>query len=153
LNGRRFMALEDFFLDYRKTELRADEVIASVSIPKPKPGQDFRVYKISKRYDQDISTVCAAFSVTREDGQVRSARIAFGGMAATPRRAVAAEQALVGTQFDAKAVEACAAAITATFKPLSDWRGSADYRLQVAANLVERFRRDVSGETVEVMAL
>lgn len=153
LNGRRFVALEDFFLDYRKTELRADEVIASVSIPKPKPEQEFRVYKISKRYDQDISTVCGAFSITREDGQVRSARIAFGGMAAIPRRAVEAEHALVGSQFDAKAVEACAAAITASFKPLSDWRGTSDYRLQVAGNLVERFWRDVAGETVEVMAL
>ncbi len=100
LSGHRFLALEDFFLDYRKTELRADEVIASVSIPKPAEGQEFRVYKISKRYDQDISTVCAAFSIVREEGQVRSARIAFGGMAATPQRAPKAEQALVGSLFD-----------------------------------------------------
>ena len=153
LSGHRFLALEDFFLDYRKTELRADEVIASVSIPKPAEDQEFRVYKISKRYDQDISTVCAAFSIVREEGQVRSARIAFGGMAATPQRAPKAEQALVGSTFDHRAVEACACAITAQFKPLSDWRGSAEYRLQVAANLAEQFWRDVAGETVEVMAL
>ena len=153
LSGHRFLALEDFFLDYRKTELRTDEVIASVSIPKPAEGQEFRVYKISKRYDQDISTVCAAFSIVREEGQVRSARIAFGGMAATPQRATKAEQALVGSMFDQTAIEACASAITAQFKPLSDWRGSAEYRLQVAANLAERFWRDVAGETVEVMAL
>ena len=153
LSGHRFLALEDFFLDYRKTELRADEVIASVSVPKPAEGQEFRVYKISKRYDQDISTVCAAFSIVREEGQVRSARIAFGGMAATPQRAPKAEQALVGSMFDQTAIEACASAITAQFKPLSDWRGSAEYRLQVAANLAERFWRDVAGETVEVMAL
>ena len=151
--GHRFLALEDFFLDYRKTELRADEVIASVSIPKPAEGQEFRVYKISKRYDQDISTVCAAFSIVREEGQVRGARIAFGGMAATPQRAPKAEQALVGSTFDHRAVKACARAITAQFKPLSDWRGSAEYRLQVAANLAERFWRDVAGETVEVMSL
>jgi xanthine dehydrogenase small subunit len=153
LSGHRFLALGDFFLDYRKTELRADDVIASVSIPKPAEGQEFRVYKISKRYDQDISTVCAAFSIVREEGQVRSARIAFGGMAATPQRAPKAEQALVGSTFDHRAIEACASAITAQFKPLSDWRGSAEYRLQVAANLAERFWRDVAGETVEVMAL
>lgn len=153
LSGHRFLALEDFFLDYRKTELRADEVIASVSVPKPAEGQEFRVYKISKRYDQDISTVCAAFSIVREEGQVRSARIAFGGMAATPQRGAKAEQALVGSTFDHRAIEACASAITAQFKPLSDWRGSAEYRLQVAANLAERFWRDVAGETVEVMAL
>jgi xanthine dehydrogenase small subunit len=153
LSGHRFLSLEDFFLDYRKTELRPNEVIASISIPKPREGQAFRVYKISKRYDQDISTVCAAFSIIREEGQVRSARIAFGGMAATPVRAIEAEQALVGTDFGKKVADACAAAITARFRPLSDWRGSAEYRLQVAANLVERFRRDVAGETVEVMAL
>ncbi len=153
LSGHRFLPLEDFFLDYRKTELRADEVIASVSIPKPKEGQEFRVYKISKRYDQDISTVCAAFSIIREEEQVRSARIAFGGMAATPQRAGQAEQALVGTSFDRKAVKVCSAAIAAQFKPLTDWRGSADYRLEVAANLAERFWRDVAGEVVEVMAL
>jgi xanthine dehydrogenase small subunit len=153
LSGHRFLPLEDFFLDYRKTELRTDEVIASVSIPKPKEGQAFRVYKISKRYDQDISTVCGAFSIMREEGQVRSARIAFGGMAATPLRAREAEQALTGTDFGRRAADACSAAITARFQPLSDWRGSAEYRLQVAANLVERFRRDVAGETVEVMAL
>jgi xanthine dehydrogenase small subunit len=153
LSGHRFLPLEDFFLDYRKTELRPDEVIASVSIPKPKEGQEFRVYKISKRYDQDISTVCAAFSIIREEGQVRSARIAFGGMAATPQRAAQAEQALSGSGFDRKAIDACAAAITAQFKPLTDWRGSADYRLQVAANLATRFWHDVAGETVEVMAL
>jgi xanthine dehydrogenase small subunit len=153
LGGHRFLPLEDFFLDYRKTELRSDEVIASVSIPKPKAGQEFRVYKISKRYDQDFSTVCVAFSIVREDDQVRSARIAFGGMAATPQRAGQAEQALVGTSFDRKAVKACSAAIAAQFKPLTDWRGSAGYRLEVAANLAERFWRDVAGEVVEVMAL
>ena len=153
LSGHRFMALEDFFLDYRKTELRADEVIASVSIPKPVEGQEFRVYKISKRYDQDISTVCAAFSIVREEGQVRNARIAFGGMAATPQRAGQAEQALIGSSFDDRAMKVCAVAISAQFKPLTDWRGSAEYRLQVAANLTERFWRDVAGETVEVMAL
>ncbi|MCO4318432.1 xanthine dehydrogenase small subunit [Phyllobacterium sp. 21LDTY02-6] len=153
LTGHRFMALEDFFTGYRKTALRAGEVIASVSIPKPREGQEFRVYKISKRYDQDISTVCGAFSIQREMGQVRQARIAFGGMAAVPMRAVAGEAALVGSSFDERAIEACAAAISSGFEPLTDWRGTAAYRLQVAANLVRRFHRDVGGETVEVMAL
>ena len=128
-------------------------MIASVSIPKPVEGQAFRVYKISKRYDQDISTVCGAFSIVRQEGQVRRARIAFGGMAATPQRAAKAEQTLVGGLFDQAAVDACADAIAVQFKPLSDWRGSAEYRSQVAANLAERFWRDVAGETVEVMSL
>jgi len=147
------MPLEDFFLDYRKTELKPDEVIASVRIPKPAAGQAFRVYKISKRYDQDISTVCGAFSVVREDGVVKSARIAFGGMAAIPRRVREAEAALVGRPIDEETTRACAAAIRDAFSPLSDWRGSAEYRSRVAANLAERFRRDLAGETVEVMAL
>ncbi|YBV98176.1 xanthine dehydrogenase small subunit [Phyllobacteriaceae bacterium JZ32] len=153
LDGRRVMPLEDFFLDYRKTALKPDEVIASVRIPRPAAGQDFRVYKISKRYDQDISTVCGAFSVVREDGIVISARIAFGGMAAIPKRVREAEAALIGRQLAEEAGRACAAAIRDAFSPLSDWRGSAQYRRMVASNLAERFRRDLSGEMVEVMAL
>ncbi|KXF78335.1 xanthine dehydrogenase small subunit [Paramesorhizobium deserti] len=153
LDGTRAMPLEDFFLDYRKTELKPDEVIASLRIPKPAAGQDFRVYKISKRYDQDISTVCGAFSVVREDGIVRSARIAFGGMAAIPKRVREAEAALVGRPINEETTRASAAAIRDALSPLSDWRGSAEYRSQVAANLAERFRRDLAGEVVEVMAL
>ncbi|MGH6760489.1 MAG: xanthine dehydrogenase small subunit [Phyllobacterium sp.] len=154
LDGVRSMPLEAFFLDYRKTELRPDEVVSAVTIPKPAPGQEFRVYKVSKRYDQDISTVCAAFSVRLDDnGFIRHARIAFGGMAATPQRAEGAEFMLIGNRLDEAAAKACGEAIAGHFKPLTDWRGSSAYRSEVAANLVERFRRDVAGETVEVMAL
>lgn len=152
-NGSRSLALEDFFLDYRKTELRADEVIASVTVPKLNSGQDYRVYKISKRYDQDISTVCGAFRLTRENDIVTDARIAFGGMAAIPKRVKSAEQALLGRVLDQAAVAACAQAVAAELNPLSDWRGSAQYRIMVAQNLVERLRRDLAGEVVEVMAL
>lgn len=153
LQGSRTMPLEDFFLDYRKTELRDDEVIVRVTLPKPVIGQEYRTYKISKRYDQDISTVCGAYSVTIADGKVVDARIAYGGMAAIPKRAKAAEQALIGKLFDQDAVKACAEAIEQELAPLSDWRGSAEYRMQVAMRLIERFRRDLAGETVEVMAL
>ena len=153
LEGSRTLPLEDFFLDYRKTELRAGEVIASVTLPKLTPDQDYRVYKISKRYDQDISTVCGAFRVTQENGIVTDARIAFGGMAAIPKRVKSAEQAMIGKTLDEEAVAACAQAIAAELAPLSDWRGSAEYRLMVAQNLVERLRHDLAGEVVEVMAL
>ena len=153
MEGSRTLPLEDFFLDYRKTELRAGEVIASVTLPKLTPDQDYRVYKISKRYDQDISTVCGAFRVTRESGIVTDARIAFGGMAAIPKRVKSAEQALMGKALNEVAVAACAQAIAAELAPLSDWRGSAEYRLMVAQNLVERLRHDLAGEVVEVMAL
>lgn len=152
-HGSRTMPLEDFFLDYRKTELRGDEVIASIIIPKLTAAQDYRVYKISKRYDQDISTVCAAFRIVRENGIVTGARIAFGGMAAIPKRVKSAEQALIGQALDEAAVAACAQAVAAELSPLSDWRGSADYRLMVAQNLVTRFARDLAGDVVEVMAL
>ncbi|WP_376710220.1 xanthine dehydrogenase small subunit [Pseudochrobactrum lubricantis] len=152
-HGRRTLPLEDFFLDYRKTELRGDEVIASVTIPKLTAGQDYRVYKISKRYDQDISTVCGAFRVTQKNGIITDARIAFGGMAAIPKRVKSAEQALIGKTLDEAAVAACMQAIATELAPLSDWRGSAEYRLMVAQNLVERLRHDLAGEVVEVMAL
>lgn len=153
LQGSRSLPLEDFFLDYRKTELREDEVIASVTIPKLTHEQDYRVYKISKRYDQDISSVCGAFCITRRNGLITDARIAFGGMAAIPKRVPRAEQALIGSILDETAVLECAQVIASELSPLSDWRGSAQYRLMVAQNLVERFRHDLAGEVVEVMAL
>lgn len=152
-NGSRTLPLEDFFLDYRKTELRGDEVIASLTLPKLTADQDYRVYKISKRYDQDISTVCGAFRITRENGIVADARIAFGGMAAIPKRVKSAEQVLTGKALDGDAVAVCAQAIATELNPLSDWRGSAEYRLIVAQNLIERFSHDLAGEVVEVMAL
>lgn len=151
--GTREMPLEDFFLDYRKTELRPDEVIAYLTLPKPAAGQEFRVYKVSKRYDQDISTVCGAFSVVMRDGIVEKARIAFGGMAATPTRCGPAEAAIIGRPLDEAAARAASDAIASHFRPLSDWRGGAAYRSRVAANLADRFRLDIAGETVEVMAL
>lgn len=153
LEGTRSLPLEDFFLDYRKTELRAGEIIAAVTIPKLTTEQDYRVYKVSKRYDQDISTVCGAFRLTRQNGVITDARIAFGGMAAIPKRVKSAEQVLIGNQLTETVIEACAQSIAAELSPLSDWRGSAEYRLLVAQNLVQRFAHDLMGEVVEVMAL
>jgi xanthine dehydrogenase small subunit len=151
--GHREMALEDFFLDYRKTELRWDEVIVSVSVPKPGKNDVFRVWKVSKRYDQDISTVCGAFHLSMRGSRIVACRIAYGGMAATPKRAPAMEAALSGEELTAEVAGNCAKAAARDFEPLSDWRGTADYRLRVAASLPERLRRDLGGETVEVMAL
>ncbi len=150
--GEHSMPLEDFFLDYRKTALHEDEIIKSVTVPKPAPGQHFRVWKISKRYDQDISTVCGAFNLTIRDGMIASARIAFGGMAATSRRVPTAEAALIGKPVSDAAFASAADAIRAAFKPLSDWRGTSDYRSQVAGNLAIRLGAELNGEPVEVMA-
>ena len=102
--GTRTLPLDDYFLDYRKTALRPGEVIVCVTVPKVKPDALFRVYKVSKRYDQDISTVCGAFHLRLEDAIVSRARIAFGGMAAVPIRVPTAEQALLGKRLDESAV-------------------------------------------------
>jgi len=103
-----------------------------------------RSYKIAKRFDQDISAVCAAFCIELKDGKVCDARVAVGGMAATPRRAHKCEQALIGASWDAAGVAKAARALTKEFKPLTDMRASEHYRTQVAANLLQRFHADVS---------
>ncbi|MDD9910793.1 MAG: xanthine dehydrogenase small subunit [Ahrensia sp.] len=155
----RTLPLDDFFLDYRKNALRPGEIIKAIHIPLTGSELDerrhaaFRVYKLSKRYDQDISTVCGAFSLAFEGDRVAGARIAFGGMAATPMRCTAAADALLGKPLDGATISAAKAAIAGTFKPMSDMRGSAAYRAMAAANLVDRLAHDLSGETVEVMAL
>ena len=153
-SGAREIPLEDFFLDYRKTDLAKDEIIEAVRVPKLGDGQIFRTYKISKRYDQDISSVIGAFRLTLADGVVTAARIAFGGMAAIPKRAVNCEAALTGTVWSEDAVRQAAAVIGEDFSPIDDHRASAGYRLRVAANLFVRLFRDVEGaDDVEVMAL
>ncbi len=139
IRGRRKVAIADFFLGYRKTALAADEVILSIRLPKLQPGELFRIDKLSKRYDQDISTVAAAFRLGIADGKVSTARLAFGGVAATPVRARMAEGALTGKPFDAAAVETAVAAINAELKPISDMRATARYRGTVAGNLLRRF--------------
>lgn len=150
--GEHSMPLEDFFLDYRKTALHENEIIKSVTVPKPVAGQHFRVWKISKRYDQDISTVCGAFNLFMRDGKIASARIAFGGMAAIPRRVPTAENELMDELPTDAVFVRTADAIRAALKPLSDWRGTAEYRSEVAGNLAIRLGAELSGETVEVMA-
>jgi xanthine dehydrogenase small subunit len=152
--GARDIPLESFFLDYRKTDLAPDEVIARISVPKLGADQVFRTYKVSKRYDQDISAVVGAFRLTIEDGTVAEARIAFGGMAATPKRAPACEAALVGQPWDEETARRAGAAVGQDFQPIDDHRATANYRLRVAANLFVRLHRDLEGaDDIEVTAL
>jgi len=139
--ARRELPLDDFFLDYRKTALASGEFLARIRIPKPRPGLRFGAYKISKRFDQDISAVCAAFALEVKDGVVRTARIAMGGMAAMPKRASACEAALIGRPWNEATVTAAAAALARDFAPISDMRASARYRAAVARNLLWRFFR------------
>ncbi len=137
--GERVLALEEFYLGYQQKDLRADEFVQALRIPLPQAGRQFRTYKLAKRFDQDISAVCAAFAVTLDGGTVTQARIAFGGMAATPRRAASAEAALAGQPWTEAAMRAAMRAMAQDYAPLSDMRASSDYRMQAAQNLLRRF--------------
>ena len=138
-DDRRTIALEDFFVDYGKQDRAPDEFVESVFVPLPGDDARFAVYKISKRIDEDITAVCGAFYLELEYGAISEARIAFGGMAATPKRAPKAEAALKGKPWSEVAVENAMSALADDYTPLDDWRASADYRRRVAANLLKRF--------------
>ncbi|MBN9091191.1 MAG: xanthine dehydrogenase small subunit [Reyranella sp.] len=148
--GVRELPLEDFFVGYRKTALAPDEVIQSFRLPRLWPGETFHCDKVSKRRDQDISTVAGAYRLRVRNGRIEEARLAFGGMAATPKRARHAEAALLKDGFDA-----ARAALAQDFQPIDDWRGTAAYRLQVAANLLRRLELRLAEpqRPVEVEAL
>jgi xanthine dehydrogenase small subunit len=137
--GRRMRQLSSFFPGYRRTALRTREIIASVDIPKPLPAR-VAFYKISKRRFDDISTIAAAMAIDADSaGIVRRARFAFGGVAATPIRAVDAEAAVEQQPWNDAAVARVQALLDSTLTPLSDHRGSKEYRLEVAKNLIEKF--------------
>ncbi len=138
--GRRHLDAANFFLGYRKTALAEDELIEAIHLPKPAPTSLFFADKISKRRDQDISSVCAAYRLEIADGLVGAIRIAFGGLAATPKRALAVERVLLGRRLDEATLAEAEGALGSDFTPLSDWRGSAAYRLAVAGNLLHRLR-------------
>ncbi|MFT3710022.1 MAG: xanthine dehydrogenase small subunit [Archangium sp.] len=145
--GERRVKLEDFFVGYRKTALGPKEILSAIEIPAVPSSARAVSYKVSKRRELDISTVSAALYVdTDAKGVVTEARLAFGGMAATPKRAANAEKALVGQSWNAAAVDAAARLIASDFTPMSDHRGSAGYRSLVAANLLRGFF-DETGET------
>jgi xanthine dehydrogenase small subunit len=142
---RRTVKLDDFFTGYRKTILAQGEFIERIDVPLPR-GETFRCYKVSKRFDQDISAVCGAFRVHLHDGIVHDIRIGFGGMAATPARATAVEQALIGRPWTEANVRKAQMVMDAAFSPLSDMRASALYRRTVARNLLLKCFLETSGE-------
>ena len=148
LGRPRILDLADFFIDYGKQDLTADEYLANITIPRLAVDQHLACYKISKRFDQDISSVMAAFRFTVKSGMVSDARIAFGGMAATPKRATKTEDALNGLRLaDIKGWRAAAGQLAQDFTPLSDMRASADYRITTAVALLIKCRAELSGET------
>ncbi|MED5544569.1 MAG: xanthine dehydrogenase small subunit [Pseudomonadota bacterium] len=151
IEGTRTLPLEDFFLAYGKQDLRDGEFVAGVRIPRPAPGTVIHIAKLSRRFDSDISAVCGAFALTLEDQQIASARVSFGGMAATPRRAAACEAALVGAPFTMETMERAAETLREDFTPLDDVRGSSAYRLEAAGNLLRRLWLREQGGAVSVL--
>ena len=143
----RQISVESFFTGYRQTALEPGEFIRAIRIPKRGAGERLRIYKVSKRLEDDISAVCGAFDVTVEKGVVVGASIAFGGMAEIPKRASRCEQALLGQPWERKAINVAMQAMAEDFSPISDFRASADYRMQVAANMLLRLYFEKQLET------
>lgn len=148
-DSRRALPIEAFFLDYGRQDLRPGEFVEAITIPREAPA--LRCYKISKRFDQDISALCGCFNVTVEDGTVTEARIAFGGMAGIPKRATAVETALIGRPWGADALAAADPAWEDDFQPIGDMRASAAYRLEAARNLAWRYLLDLGGAPTSVL--
>lgn len=150
-SGRRTMPLEAYFLDYGKQDLRPGEFVESVHVPRPGAGTVIHISKLSRRFDSDISAVLGAFALKVEAGTIAAARVAFGGMAATPRRASGCEAALVGQPFSEATIVAAAEALKADFNPLSDVRGTAAYRVEAAAALLWRLWHREQGVATSVL--
>ena len=147
-DARREIPLEDYFIDYGKQDRQPGEFLETVIIPLPQA----RVagYKVSKRAHSDITAVAMGILIREQHGIITEARLAFGGMAGTPKRAHLAEAALHGRPFARDTFEAAAHAVAGDFQPLSDWRASAEYRQAVAANLIRRFWLEQDGEAVRL---
>lgn len=143
--GHREMPLEHLYTGYRKNVMTADEVLAWIKVPKPVDGEWLRVYKISKRFDDDISAVCLAIKLQLEGGRVVSASIGVGGVAATPVRALKTEAVLTGQAWTQATVQQAMMTLREEFSPISDMRASAAYRLQVLGNLLQRFWLESQG--------
>ena len=147
VRGHRDMSLEDFYTGYRESVLAPDEVLAWIKVPRPVAGEFLRAYKVSKRFDDDISAVCLVINMTLDAGRVARIGIGAGGVAATPVRAAVTESSLIGRDWTEPAALAAARVLRAEFQPISDMRASAGYRSEVLGNLVRRFWLESQGVT------
>ncbi|PSW06955.1 xanthine dehydrogenase small subunit [Photobacterium lipolyticum] len=145
----RTIPVEDYYLGYKETALRPSEFIKKIIIPKPEASKMFRAYKVSKRLGDDISAVCGGFNIELEDDTVTFARIAFGGMAEIPKRAVHCEQELIGKKWNIATINTAMAALASDFEPLSDFRASKAYRNQTVANMLYRFFIEQQNSQIE----
>lgn len=141
----RTVPLDEFYVGYQLTALEAGEFVVSLRLPKPSANEHFATYKVSKRFDQDISAVCGAYRLVLDGGRVGSIRIAFGGMAEIPKRAAHCEALLQGAEWTAETVAAAMASLDDDYAPISDMRSTADYRQRVCRNLLWRFYLETSG--------
>jgi xanthine dehydrogenase small subunit len=145
---RRSLALEDFFIAYGKQDREPGEFVLSLTVPIPREGEAFRAFKVTKRYDEDISAVMGAFKFVLDGRSIVSARLAYGGMAATPKRAAATESALAGLALDdEEGWDAALDHLSHDFQPLSDHRASAGYRALVARNILRKALMEIAGTT------
>jgi xanthine dehydrogenase small subunit len=150
-SGRRTIPLENYFLSYGRQDRLPGEFVEKVYVPRPAEGGQFAVYKISKRRDEDISALCGAFNLTLDaENRVAAIRIAFGGMAATPKRATHVEEALLGQPWQWSTVSAVRDTFDQDYQPLTDWRASADYRSLAARNLLTRFFLETAGAPAQL---
>ncbi|MBN9275158.1 MAG: FAD binding domain-containing protein, partial [Mesorhizobium sp.] len=144
--SRRTIPLEEFFIAYGKQDRQPGEFVEAVHVPVPADSVKFAVYKVTKRRDEDITATLGAFHLTlARDGTVAGIRIAYGGMAATPKRAISVEKALIGKAWTEATVEAAMAEYANDFTPLTDMRASAEYRALAARNLLLRFFVETTG--------
>jgi xanthine dehydrogenase small subunit len=142
----RRLPLADYYTGYMQSRLEAGEFVQAIEVPLGDRAE-VRAYKISKRFDCDISAVCAGFAIGLDRGIVATARFAFGGMAATVKRAAATEAAVLGQPWTEATLIAAQRALATDFAPLSDMRASAAYRLQVAQNLLRRLWLETRAES------
>lgn len=150
---RRTIPLEEFFIAYGKQDRQPGEFVEAVHVPVPAEGSHFAIYKVSKRYEEDITATLGAFHLTLDAaGNVETVRIAYGGMAATPKRASTVEAALTAKPWTEATVEAALEAYAQDYTPLSDMRATADYRLLAARNLLRRFFAETEGSYVPLRA-
>jgi len=133
----KILSLNNFFINYRKTKLKKGQFIHSIRVPLF-PENIFKAYKISKRIDDDISSVCASFNLEVKNKKIKSIRVAYGGMAAIPKRAIHCEKILLNSPMTKQIIDKAKEALKKDFKPISDMRASGKYRMEVAKNLLEK---------------
>jgi xanthine dehydrogenase small subunit len=150
VRGTREVPIDALYTGYRKSVIAPDEVLTWIQVPDPTPDEWMRAYKVSKRFDDDISAVCLAVRLQLANGQVAQVRIGAGGVAAIPARGLAGEQALTGRTWSPEAARACGVALQSQFTPISDMRASAAYRSSVLANLMMRLWHESQGQTVNL---